>query len=433
MGDISILKGATAKLGRVEGDLRIGQGARAESEGAVIEVTGRVICEGEAEFQGSLSCSEFSARGAWGVGGKIKILGDLKASGEVRVENGQLSIDGSLDAASVNIDKALWVGGNARADDFDVGGVLEVRGNIMGRKVDVGGSFKVQGTADVDEVDVGGSVDIAGLVRCSQLDVGGMARIGGGEVSKDVDVGGKFESTKPLKFSKIEVGGLATLGEGGEGGDVDVGGKFESRADLSFNSLDVGGLASINGNGRGVEVDVGGLLRVSGSLTLEKDLDIGGRAYVGAELRLDSLEVGGSMEADQIVARKSIEVGGDLKTVKGAKGDSVELGHGSRTMGPIVARIVSVGHGGKVEDIYAEILEALKRKGLTRITRVSYAVGLPVDRTKSFLKDLSSSGLVAMQTGEDSGYSITHRGLEFLDAYWKLKGFLDFIGGESQQ
>jgi len=136
-----------------------------------------------------------------------------------------------------------------------------------------------------------------------------------------------------------------------------VGGKFESRADLSFNSLDVGGLASINGNGRGVEVDVGGLLRVSGSLTLEKDLDIGGRAYVGAELRLDSLEVGGSMEADQIVARKSIEVGGDLKTVKGAKGDSVELGHGSRTMGPIVARIVSVGHGGKVEDVYADKLE----------------------------------------------------------------------------
>jgi len=82
-------------------------------------------------------------------------------------------------------------------------------------------------------------------------------------------------------------------------------------------------------------------------------------------------------------------------------------------------------------DIYAEILEALKRKGVTRITRVSYAVGLPVDRTKNYLADLSSSGLVGMQTGEDSGYSITHRGLEFLDAYWKLKGFLDFIGGES--
>jgi predicted transcriptional regulator len=84
-------------------------------------------------------------------------------------------------------------------------------------------------------------------------------------------------------------------------------------------------------------------------------------------------------------------------------------------------------------DIYAEILEALKRKGLTRITRVSYAVGLPVDRTKNYLKDLSSSGLVATQIGEESGYSITHRGLDFLDAYWKLKGFLDFIGGEDAE
>ena len=84
-------------------------------------------------------------------------------------------------------------------------------------------------------------------------------------------------------------------------------------------------------------------------------------------------------------------------------------------------------------DIYAEILEALKRKGLTRITRVSYAVGLPVDRTKNYLGDLSTSGLVGVQTGEESGYSITHRGLEFLDAYWKLKGFLDFIGDEKEE
>src|SRR5438046_10383810 len=120
-----------------------------------------------------------------------------------------------------------------------------------------------------------------------------MARIGGGEVSKDVDVGGKFESTKPLKFSKIDVGGLATLVEGGEGGDVDVGGKFESKADLSFNSLDVGGMASISGNGKGVEVDVGGLLRVSGSLRLEKDSESGGSAYICAELSIDSMEVRG--------------------------------------------------------------------------------------------------------------------------------------------
>ncbi|HVH14881.1 MAG TPA: hypothetical protein VNA15_04080 [Candidatus Angelobacter sp.] len=352
MGDVSVSKGATAKLGRVEGDLRVGQAAKIEPEDKVVQVTGRVSCDGDADFHGSLACSEFSARH-----GKIRIEGDLTAKEDVQVEDGQLFIDGSLEATTVSVDKALRIGGNARADDFDVGGVLEVRGTISGKKVDVGGSFKVQGAADVEEVDVGGTVDIDGLVRSVKLDVGGMARIGGGEVSKDVDVGGKFESTKPLKFSRIDVGGLATLAEGGEGGDVDVGGKFESRADLSFNSLDVGGMASIDGNGKGVEVDVGGLLRVSGSLTLERDLDIGGRAYIGAELRLDSLDVGGSMEADRIIAQKSVEVGGDLKTIKGTRGDTVELRHGSRASGPIVAREVSVGHGGRVEDVYADKLE----------------------------------------------------------------------------
>src|SRR6266571_3315146 len=323
MGDVSVPKGATTKVGRVEGDLRVGHGARIEREGEGIEVTGRVICEGEAEFQGNLTCSEFSARGIWGFVSKIRIHGDLKAAADLKVENGQLTVDGSLDAKVVSVDKALWIGGDARADDFDVGGVLEVMGTISGKKVDVGGSFKVGGAAEVEEVDVGGRVDIAGVIKSMSLDVGGLARVGGGEVTKDVDVGGKFESTKLLRFSKIDVGGLATLNEGGTGGDVDV----------------------------------GGLLRVSGSLTLEKDLDIGGKAYIGAELSLDSLEVGGSMEANQIIAQKDIEVGGDLKTVKGAKADKVELGHNSRTSGPIVAREVSIGHGGRVEDVFADTLE----------------------------------------------------------------------------
>jgi predicted transcriptional regulator len=80
-------------------------------------------------------------------------------------------------------------------------------------------------------------------------------------------------------------------------------------------------------------------------------------------------------------------------------------------------------------DIYAEILEALKRKGPTKITRVSYAVGIPVDRAKRSLADLAAFGLANVRTPEDeTSYSITHRGLEFLSAYWKLDGFLRFLG-----
>ena len=54
-------------------------------------------------------------------------------------------------------------------------------------------------------------------------------------------------------------------------------------------------------------------------------------------------------------------------------------------------------------------------------------MGLPVDRAKKSLSDLASFGLLKVQSGEEVSYSITHRGLEFLDAYWKLAGFLKFL------
>ncbi len=81
-------------------------------------------------------------------------------------------------------------------------------------------------------------------------------------------------------------------------------------------------------------------------------------------------------------------------------------------------------------DIYAEILETLKRRGPTRITRISYAIGTPVDRAKKSLTDLASFGLTKVEDGEETSYSITHRGLEFLDAYWKLDSFLKFLERE---
>ena len=47
-------------------------------------------------------------------------------------------------------------------------------------------------------------------------------------------------------------------------------------------------------------------------------------------------------------------------------------------------------------DVYAEILEVLRRAGgPTRVTRLSYAVGMPVDRTRHALALLVRMGLAA--------------------------------------
>jgi predicted transcriptional regulator len=83
-------------------------------------------------------------------------------------------------------------------------------------------------------------------------------------------------------------------------------------------------------------------------------------------------------------------------------------------------------------DMYAEVLEVITRypEGV-RITRMSYGVGVPVDRLKTMVEALCSYGLVRKSTVEDEvSYGATSRGLEFLETYWKMKGFFEIFGEE---
>lgn len=83
-------------------------------------------------------------------------------------------------------------------------------------------------------------------------------------------------------------------------------------------------------------------------------------------------------------------------------------------------------------DLYAAVLEVLIRypEG-GKITRISYGVGAPIDRLRAILENLCSYGLVRKLTDdEQTYYFVTPRGLEFLDTYWKMKGFLEIFGDE---
>src|SRR5438309_10175411 len=154
MGDVTVPRNATVKLARVDGQLHLLERARVQAEGeSPIKVSGEVTCDGDAEFEGSLSCSRLNIEH-----GKVEISGDLKSTGEIDVEHGELRINGSLDASSVEVDARLFIGKSATAHDFDIGGTLDVGGSITATKVDVGGSFRVEGEASVEEIEVGGRV-----------------------------------------------------------------------------------------------------------------------------------------------------------------------------------------------------------------------------------------------------------------------------------
>jgi len=81
-------------------------------------------------------------------------------------------------------------------------------------------------------------------------------------------------------------------------------------------------------------------------------------------------------------------------------------------------------------DLYAEILEVISHypEG-ARITKLSYGVGVPVDRLKLLVERLCTYGL-ARKSSDNEGiyYGVTPRGLEFLDTFWKMKGFLEEFG-----
>jgi len=82
-------------------------------------------------------------------------------------------------------------------------------------------------------------------------------------------------------------------------------------------------------------------------------------------------------------------------------------------------------------DIYADILEAVSRHGGASITKIAYASGLPLDRMRKLLNLLISYGLIKEIQGERPKFTITRRGLEFLDAYRKMKVFLTILSGRA--
>jgi predicted transcriptional regulator len=83
----------------------------------------------------------------------------------------------------------------------------------------------------------------------------------------------------------------------------------------------------------------------------------------------------------------------------------------------------------EVTDLYATVLEVVKRyHGAARITRVSYGAGMPVDRVRVLVRRLIDAGL--LQSEDLDGrpvYDITARGQEFLDTYWKMRGYVEVL------
>src|SRR2546427_369573 len=241
MGDFTVPRNATVKLTKVDGQLHLLERARVQAEGeSPIEISGEVICEGDAEIEGSLTCSRLNVDH-----GRVEISGDIKSTGEIDVEHGELRIDGSLDASSVEVDARLFVGKSATAHDFDVGGRFESKGNLTFESIDVGGTVDINGNGEGEEVDIGGMLEVSGNLHLKgDLEIGGKARIGGILKLASLEVGGMIEADLIEAEDEIEVGGRLRTTKGTKAKTIELGHRSEAIGVL------VGGRVKIGDNAR---------------------------------------------------------------------------------------------------------------------------------------------------------------------------------------
>ena len=77
-------------------------------------------------------------------------------------------------------------------------------------------------------------------------------------------------------------------------------------------------------------------------------------------------------------------------------------------------------------DIYQDILETVRRRGATGITRISYGANLPVDRAKEAVEFLVGHSLLEEdEYGGNTVFTITGRGGEFLNALKTVKKYIN--------
>ncbi len=325
MTDYAVGRGEVAKLGRVEGDLKIGRDAtiKAESGGKVV-VTGDAHFEGGATIDCSFECKAVDVKAAPHTGGTIKVHGDL-------------TVHQAADVAD-----SLKVTGTATADGFDVGGHLTA-GSVVSKRVRVGGHAAIKGPLESETVDVGGHLSVSGDVKIVNLIVGGHAEIGGGTISGGIKVRGHFAAKTSLDYGELQTYGHVDLPVNSKGDRLSVLGRVEFEGNAFCRVIEVKGVAEVAGNCSAESVEVGGKLSVSGSLSVFKDLKIFGVTEVEGQVKCESVVVGGRLKADSVLVDGEADIDGEVESARGLKAKSILVRRGSKVVGPLVGEQVEIG------------------------------------------------------------------------------------------
>ena len=321
MSDYHVPRGSTAKLDRIEGDLKVGSKAKIEAiSGNLVYVSGGAYFDGAAEVNSDFKCDSLRV----GSGGILHITGNL-------------TVHNLLD-----VNHSIEVNGAIKAGQIDVGGEIHAK-KLSCTLLRVGGKVDVAELLEAESINVGGKVDAPGTIMIRDFEVGGAAVIGGGKISGKIRVGGKFEARSKLEFGDLQVFGRTNLSADSKGTKISTTGELTVSGDIDCDEISVFGRTGIHGSCKSRKVKVTGSLEVAGSLQTADLLEIYGSAEVDNDFEGTDVRVGGRFEAKRALISNEIEITGRVETDQGLKAKTVKVGSGSRVEGVIVAERVEVG------------------------------------------------------------------------------------------
>jgi cytoskeletal protein CcmA (bactofilin family) len=213
MSNTSVKRGSTVSLGRVEGELKVGNNAKIEtSDGKLVVVSQGAYFEGSAEVNCSLECETLKVGyrgwqplridGNLTVHKKLEIGKSIEVSGTIQAE--EIDVVGNIHAQSIKCDRFNALGnasvtGNLDCDDLEISKVTKVQGNCIAKTVGVNGQLRLQGTLDsVESVVIYGLAYVSQVVKSTSLKIGGKFQALRAEIGGEIDLAGEAETTQGL-------------------------------------------------------------------------------------------------------------------------------------------------------------------------------------------------------------------------------------------
>jgi cytoskeletal protein CcmA (bactofilin family) len=396
MPDCTVKSGAIAKLGKVEGDLKVGRNATITAEpGQRAVVTGGAYFQGRATVACGFECQSMKVEGrGFGLAGNdITVRGDLIVHGTADI------------ATSVKVE------GDIRSVDIDVGGHLESN-SLISKRVRVGGHL-ITSKLEAETVDVGGHMSALDGVELVDLRVGGHANLGGGTISGKIQVRGHLTTTKKLAYGQVQVFGHLWLPAGSTGERLSALGKVEFEGDTTCKIMEIYGAARVRGSCTAETLKVSGNMRVLGSLGVSKKMGVYGSAEVKQQLECEALAVGGRLAAESIRANSQADIAGEVETTRGLKAKSIHVGKGSRVSGPLVGEQVDVG---KETDLGGDLWEHLWHS-VRKMTEVEDVYGRVVRIGPHSLVKRVFGEIVEIETGAIVGELVYRNEVKMPDNY----------------